>query len=103
MLSCFFFFGDNNFYTAKDIKDLVGTVVIDKGFTSSSATEKGAKDSSDTGMRLKITVPPGIGRGAYVQEFSDYKHEQEYLLNHGTKFKVVKADPFSEIELEVID
>ena len=74
--------------TVEDVKKIVGSVVRDKGFMSTS-TRKSSAFSDD--VHYEIKVPKGKGRGAYVGTVSHFGHEKEFLLNRGTQFKVLGA------------
>lgn len=74
--------------TVDDVKKIVGSVVRDKGFMSTS-TRKSSAFSDD--VHYEIKVPKGKDRGAYVGGVSHFGHEKEFLLNRGTQFKVLGA------------
>jgi hypothetical protein len=69
----------------------IGNIFVDKSFCSTSLD----KNTSDTGfsgkIKINIIVPKG-SKGAYVQSFSKYKNEYEYLLPHGTSFKLISHE-----------
>lgn len=61
--------------------------------------------SSFGSYTLKIKVPSGIGRGAYLEELTSSPQEYEFLLARETKFKitnVINKKAQSLIEMEVI-
>ena len=68
----------------KAMKGYIGSVVTDKGFTSTSTRDNiwGGR------VHMEIQAPKGT-KGAYVRPFSQHMSEMEFLLNHGTKFKIV--------------
>ena len=78
------------FKTAKEINAMAraGARLVDKGFMSTSAAEG---DQFGGRYRFIITVPAGIGRGAYVAPMSHFHSENEFLLQRGTTFKISKA------------
>ena len=65
-----------------------GVKLMDKGFMSTSASQ-GANFAGK--YQFIITVPAGVGRGAYVAPLSHYRSENEFLLQRGTTFKISKA------------
>ena len=66
----------------------------DKGYTATSAVfssiEGGFMDGTpETSVWLEITVPKGKGRGAYINEASEYKDaEFEYIIKRDSVFDV---------------
>lgn len=83
----------------------IGAEFIDYGFSSCSISE-GVWSGA---MSCRIFVPPGVGRGAYVESISMHPSEVEFLLNRGTKFRIVSVEKRSGgagswlVDLEVID
>lgn len=78
------------FYWDKDISELNGTIFNDKAFMSSTPTLDSESLTQDT--LLIITVPKGIGNGAYINNLSKYKNQEyEFLLPRNRRFKIVKA------------
>lgn len=78
-----------------------GARLVDKGFMSTSASQ-GANFSGL--YQFVITVPAGVGRGAYVAPLSHYRSENEFLLQRGTTFKIskaVKKGYYTEVHLRV--
>lgn len=65
----------------------VGTILQDKGFMSTTVRKSVASDF-DKGYILKINVPKGKGRGAYVKSISNYPNEHEFLMKRSSKLKV---------------
>ncbi len=85
----------------KDIRELVGKTYSDASYMSTSPTPL----SSFGSYTLKIKVPSGIGRGAYLEELTSSPQEYEFLLARETKFKitnVINKKAQSLIEMEVI-
>lgn len=70
---------------------MIGAVITDKAYMSSSVS-KSIADNFEKGFILKINVPKGKGRGAYVRSLSNYKSEKEFLIARGSKFRIDKAD-----------
>lgn len=73
----------------------------DEGFTSTTPVKGSFSGSID----IEIKVPAGKGAGMWVDPISEYKGENEFLLNRGTKFKVVEIDESGKrplVKLEVI-
>ena len=58
----------------------------DDGFVSTTAVVP--KPINDL-IEIKILVPAGMGRGAYIAPISDFPEEAEFVLQRGTIFKVV--------------
>lgn len=74
-----------------ELRDMKGKNFVDRGFTSTTidpytfvSTTKGSKSPH---VRVYIDVPKGTS-AAYVADVSHAPHEQELLLNAGTKFHV---------------
>lgn len=67
----------------------VGTILQDKGFMSTTVKKSVAADF-DKGYILKINVPKGKGRGAYVRSVSNYSYEYEFLMKRSSKLKVTR-------------
>ena len=65
----------------EEIKKLVGTNVIDKGYTSAS-TVKELPGEQTVGGKVKyiIDVPQGQGNGAYIAKYSENPQEREFLM-----------------------
>ena len=59
----------------------------DDGFISTTAVVP--KTKYDNLIEVKILVPAGMGRGAYIAPISDFPEEAEFVLQRGTIFKVV--------------
>lgn len=70
-------------------KKLVGNIIFDKGFVSTSAYE-GGKFNRD--IEFHINIPKGSNYGAYINELSEYKDtEFEYLLDSSLGMKISKV------------
>ena len=77
-------------YGNKDISELNGTIFNDKAFMSATPTLDSESLTQDT--LLIITVPKGIGNGAYINNLSKYKdQEYEFLIPRNKSFKIAKA------------
>ena len=73
-----------------DINKMAGQVVVDKGFTSTSATS--GKGFTYKPIQYHIQTPAGKGIGAFVQGISGYgATENEFVFNHGSGFKILGA------------
>lgn len=72
------------------IKSMVGQVIHDKGFTSTSAsTDKTRSTGIIDNLRYHIKTPSGKGIGAYIPKVSHFKTaESEFLFNRGSAFKI---------------
>lgn len=73
-----------------EINQLVGSVIVDKGFTSSTTTN-GTVNGAFGPISYHISVPAGRGAGAYVKPVSDNDAENEFLFNRGGCFRVLGA------------
>lgn len=70
----------------------VGTILQDKGYMSTTV-KKSVAATFDKGYILKINVPKGKGRGAYVRSISQYSNEHEFLMKRSSKLKVTGTAP----------
>lgn len=91
--------------TISELKELIGGEFVDKAFVSTSAKKNGGFHGN---IGYKITVPPGKGRGQYIEKISKYKggNEVEFLLNRNTKFRVTSVsgdDSYPIVHLQVVD
>ena len=86
----------------QDFKNSQNNIWQDDGFCSTS-TVKGSYSGKIKGEVLDITikVPKGKGRGAWMAPLSHFPHENEFLLNRGTLFKINKIEG-NHVEMEVI-
>lgn len=74
-----------------NIEDQIGVLIQDKGFSSISIEKMTAKGYHKLNhAHATIRVPQGTP-GAYVESISNFSTEHEFLLGHGTKFRVVEA------------
>lgn len=76
----------------RDPSLLVGRVMVDRGFVSTSASAT-AMDPGPFGMDLEIYVhaPEGT-RGVYVAGLSEEPEQMEFLLDRGTQFVITDAN-----------
>ena len=68
----------------------VGAILQDKGFMSTTV-KKSVAASFDKGYILKINVPKGKGRGAYVRSISQFSNEHEFLMKRSSKLKITRV------------
>lgn len=73
----------------------IGSIISDKAFLSTSVSKDVARDF-DSGIILKIQVPSGRGRGAYVKSVSQHKGENEFLMARNTNLKITGKAPGSK-------
>jgi hypothetical protein len=68
---------------------VVGDTIVDKGFCSTTTSE--IYKMKNAPVRWVISAEKGT-KGAYVafEELTNYVYEQEFILNHGTKFLVTR-------------
>jgi len=71
------------------VKQLVGKVMQDKGFLSTST-----KPIFGGGVRLNIEVPKGA-RGHWARPISHHTHEDEFILARGTRIMILGIDETS--------
>ena len=82
-------------------KQAPNRIFHDEGFTSTTPFKTGNFGNVD----VEILIPAGKGAGMWVEPISQYKGENEFLLNRGTKFKVLSIDESGArplVKLEVI-
>lgn len=72
----------------KTINDMKGSIISDKAFFSTSIDRSVAGSFTGPGYILKINVPKGKGRGAYVDPISKYSGEREFLMPRNTNLKI---------------
>lgn len=80
-------------YGVENVK-LGEVFVLDKGFSSSSFAESITEDFSgvDGDVLYRIRVPKGKKVGAYIDKYSTFKGEEEFLFKPNTKFRLLKID-----------
>jgi hypothetical protein len=76
----------------------VGAVYQDKGYMSTTFDQEIALKYG-TGIVLEITLPKGKSTGAYIGNLSDWKIEKEYLIKHGSQFKVTGISDLGDNKL----
>lgn len=83
----------------KEAKDkLVGTIVEDKGFVSTTIKES---STFNRNVNMKINVPKGA-KGGYIEDLSKFSDEKEFLLQRDSKFQIIDAHMSTDtLELEV--
>lgn len=72
------------------LKKLVGGIFSDKGFLSTSLSDKPLGTLSAKQVRMSITVPKGTP-AIYVGKASQFKAERELLLDRGTRLAIESA------------
>lgn len=75
-------------HTVDQINAMVGSVVQDDAYLSTSAHSKGGFGGE---IKYHINTPAGKGIGAYVISLSQFPHENEFLFRKGSAFKVTGA------------
>lgn len=74
--------------TVDEINAMKGQIISDKAYLSTSAS----KDAMfKKGCRYRIHTPPGKGIGAYITGLSQHPHENEFVFNKGSSFKIMGA------------
>ncbi|WP_121639374.1 ADP-ribosyltransferase [Virgibacillus sp. Bac330] len=85
---------------------LVGMKLEEQSFVSTSINKAVSFDGSFKGkVQMEWRIPMGTV-GAYVNSISEFDHEHEFLLNKGTKYKVIDAfeeDGIIKMIVEVIN
>ena len=66
-----------------------GDVFHDGGYTSTTITEE-VTDDMDGNVFIEIDVPAGKGRGAYIDNLSEYEGEDEFLMARGGDYEIVE-------------
>lgn len=66
----------------------IGSIISDKAYLSTSIDKSVVEKNFNKGYILKINVPKGKGRGAYVDSISYHKGEREFLMKRGSKLKI---------------
>lgn len=62
-------------------KKLIGTVITDNGFISTTSSETVTKT-------IAFALPKGYNNGMYIESLSHFPSEQEFLINRGQTFVV---------------
>lgn len=95
----------NMFPDAEDFTDLIGKQYTDKGYMSSSPLKSVAKEFAEEngrdGVLLKLDIPKGNGKGAYINKLAgQYKDvEYEFLIKRNSKFKIYEIDENGDIPI----
>lgn len=88
------------FPAVSDFTTLVGKKYTDPAYMSTTPLYSAVKEySKDSGSDVifEITLTPGKGKGAYINELSSFKDtEYEFLLKRGSEFSVVGVDEGEE-------
>lgn len=84
-------------WVRKNKDSLIGSIASDKGFLSTTPIQGGGFSGDIT---YRIFVPKG-SHGAYVDEYSKYQGEREFLLQSGGKFRVTDLVPGSGNDVTV--
>lgn len=76
----------------------IGSTITDKGYASTTRSTQTATGfaGGGTGYGLKIKVPKGA-RILPLKAISNYAHEDEFLLPHGSSFKITGYDHKSKV------
>lgn len=74
--------------TVDQINAMVGQVVSDKAYLSTSAHSKGGFGGE---IKYHISTSAGKGIGAYVMPISYFPNENEFLFRKGSAFKITGA------------
>lgn len=76
--------------------------VLDEGFVSSSFSKQIAEDftGQDGSVLYRIRIPKNKAVGAYIDKYSNFKGEEEFLFKPSTSFKLLKIDK-KEVEYGV--
>lgn len=77
--------GEEEINISKNMKSLIGQVVEDKGFMSTTPLEDAG--FAPNGVEYVIKLPKGTN-AAYVAPISEFEHEQEILIQAGTRFVI---------------
>lgn len=88
----------------EQIKAFEGGMIRDKGLMSTSPHRNDcwADDSHyGTNVFLKMSIPKGKGRGAWVDPISMHKGEKEFLVNTNSCFKIRKVTKLPNGGIEV--
>lgn len=73
--------------SVEQIQSMVGSVVVDKGFTSTGIT---VGESFSHTLKFHIATGKGKGIGAYVGNLNVYG-EREFVFNYGSAFRITGA------------
>lgn len=83
-----------------DINNFIGKVFRDDGYVSTTALQGNAVATTKP-VVFEISIPAGVGRGAYVNELSGFTDaEYEFLLRRGASYTI--TDAIEDIDTEKI-
>lgn len=90
----------NGASTLSEVQAMMGSTVIDKGFTSSGVTVY--ESFTHKPLMFHIMTPKGKGIGAYIGKQNIYG-EKEFLFNRGSAFKIVGAyaDAYGKVNVNL--
>lgn len=82
-----------------NINDSIGKIISDKAFSSCSLdkdtakifAQKNRQKTKNAQVVLDIQVTNGKGKGMPIWQYSNYKIEQEFLINKGAKIKITNV------------
>ena len=80
----------DNGYIKRLVSLKPGDVIEEKAYTSTSTTKGAVAEFGGNSVLMKIKVPAGSGRGAYLKRISQFETEQEFLIRRNAKFKIIK-------------
>ncbi len=79
--------------SVEEMQACIGSTYVEKGFFSTTINVDGALPvggNSATKTKLYVNVPKNT-RGAFIRKISAHPHELEFLIDKGTKFKILDA------------
>ena len=90
---------DNDKKTELLKKNIVGSILQDEGFMSTSVNKNSAFSGD---LRLEIKIDKGTRGGGFVKSISAYTNEEEYLLDKGTHLLIegVRTGEKGEVIIE---
>ena len=84
-----------NAFKTNDLKSLEKTFYTDKAFISTSTSEDSSFDNLGANIKMIIDVPKGKGRGAYINDLSEYQ-EYEFLLARNSRLFIKEVEETEE-------
>lgn len=94
------------FEKVEDLKTLIGTEYVDRGFMSTTPIYKVVDEYADSNcknMIFEIKLKKGKGKGAYINELSGFKNQEyEFLIRDNTKFTITDVyedDGYTKIRM----
>lgn len=81
---------DDLFRVLKDNTSVNGSVGYDKAFLSTTINKGGTTSFKNMQVEYRILAPQGT-KGTYLKSISKYPEENEFLLQSGTMFRVLKV------------